>query len=354
MSNQRSGGAKLQEEIGELKQAIDRNDLDRVQRLMTRNPALHRAPLGYGKNGPLTWVAECRVPWEAPGALRLAMARWMIENGSDVHHGGDGPLMRAALRGERIPMMELLVAHGANVNAEWSGDFPILFAPCESVNPEAIRWLLEHGADPNCAKPGRRDTALDYLIGSYGRSPDLARCIDLLAGAGGVTRYDLPGVLDLLRGRVDRLGDQLDANAGLADRRFPELDCGSTGGRRLMLKGATLLHVAAEYGSVESARLLLARGAAVNARALVDDAGIGGQTAIFHAVTQFDDYGLAVTRLLLEAGADLTLRVKLPGHYERPEEVVECTPLGYAVRFPGSELPNERTIRLLREKGGAE
>ncbi len=40
----------------------------------------------------------------------------MIENGSDVHQGGDGPLMRAALRGERLPMMELLVAHGADVN----------------------------------------------------------------------------------------------------------------------------------------------------------------------------------------------------------------------------------------------
>ncbi len=233
------------EEIGQLKQAIDRNDLDRVQGLMTRNPALHRAQLGYGKNGPLTWVAECRVPWEAPGPARLAMARWMIENGSDVHQGGDGPLMRAALRGERIPMMELLVAHGADVNAEWNGDFPILFAPCESINPDAIRWLLEHGADPNCAKPGRRDTALDYLIGSYGRTPELARCIDLLAGGGGVTRYDLPGVLELLRGRLDRLGEQLDANPELAKRRFAELDCGSTGGRRLLLKGATLLHVAA-------------------------------------------------------------------------------------------------------------
>ena len=82
--------------VGQLKQAIDANDLERVQQLMTRHPELHRGPLGYGKNGPLTWVAECRVPREAPSAARLAMARWMIENGSDVHQGGDGPLMRAA------------------------------------------------------------------------------------------------------------------------------------------------------------------------------------------------------------------------------------------------------------------
>ena len=76
-------------EIGQLKQAIDANDLERVKNLMTRNPELHRAPLGYGKNGPLTWVAECRVPWEPPSPARLAMAKWMIENGSDVHQGGD-------------------------------------------------------------------------------------------------------------------------------------------------------------------------------------------------------------------------------------------------------------------------
>src|ERR1700676_2387977 len=102
------------EEIGKLKQAIDTHNFDIVKTLMTRNPELHRAPLGYGKDGPLTWVAECRVPWEPPGPARLAMAKWMIENGSGVHQGGDGPLMRAALIGHRIPMMELLVSHGAD------------------------------------------------------------------------------------------------------------------------------------------------------------------------------------------------------------------------------------------------
>src|ERR1700749_5352654 len=110
-------------EIGELKSAIDRNDFDQVRAMMTRNPELHRAPLGYGKNGPLTWVAECRVPWEPPSEVRLAMAKWMIENGSDVHQGGDGPLMRAALSDTLVPMMELLVAHGADVNAHWNGSY---------------------------------------------------------------------------------------------------------------------------------------------------------------------------------------------------------------------------------------
>jgi hypothetical protein len=98
--------------------------------------------------------------------------------------------------------------------------------------------------------------------------------------------------------------------------------------------------------------LLLDRGAGVNARATVDEAGIGGQTAIFHAVTQSDDYGLPATQLLLDRGADFTVRAKLPGDYERPGEVVECTPLGYALLFGGDS--KRRTVALLRERGAIE
>ena len=341
------------EVIGQLKQAIDTNDSARIKTLMTHNPALHCAPLGYNKNGPLTWVAECRVPWEPPSAQRLAIAKWMLENGSDVHQGCDGPLMRAALFGHRIPMMELLLAHGADVNAEWNGYFPIIFAPCETVEPAPIKWLLEHGANPNCDKPGRKypGTALDYVIGTYGRSSQLGACMEILLKAGGVTKHDVPPVLDLLRGRLDLLAERLDADPALLNRQFPELEFGATGARRLTLRAATLLHVAAEYGNVEAAKLLLDCGADVNARATIDESGVGGQTPIFHAVTQYGDWGLPVAQLLMERGADLSVRAKLPGHYERPGEVVECTPLGYALRFPGGE---NKTVTMLRERGAAE
>ena len=336
------------EEIGQLKQAIDGNNLEAVKSLMARNPSLHRAPLGYGKDGPLTWVAECRVPWEPPGPARLAMAQWMIDKGSDVHQGGDGPLMRAALNGSRIPMMELLVANGADVNARWHGHFPILFAPCESIGAQSLRWLLQHGADPMC---GDNQTALDYVIETYARSAQLGECIEMLQAAGCTTRRGEPAVLAVLSGRNDRLVQFLESDPGLAKRRFPDLDFGTTANRRLTLRGGTLLHVAAEYGNEAAARLLLEFGANVNARVELDAAGIGGQTPIFHAVSQYADWGLAVARLLVAWGADLRAPARLPGHYERPEEVVECTPLGYARRFPGTD---SQTIHFLRGAGAVE
>lgn len=348
------------EEIGQLKQAIDTNDIVRVKTMMTRNPALHRAPLGYGKDGPLTWVAECRVPWESPSPVRLAMAEWMLEHGSDVHQGGDGPLMRAALNEYRIPMMELLVSHDADVNALWHGHFPIIFAPCESMDSAALKWLLDHGANPNCRDHGYEisghpypGTALDYLIAGYARSAQrLSACIDILLDAGGTAKYDAPAVLQLLRGRLDDLAELIDADPALVNRRFSELDCGMTGGRALTVRGGTLLHVAAEYGHLAAAALLLDRGADVNARATADEAGIGGQTAIFHAVTQFDDDGLPITQLLVERGADLAVRAKVPGDYERPGDIVECTALGYALLFGGAS--QRRTVMLLRERGAVE
>ena len=288
------------------------------------------------------------------------MAQWMITHGSDVHQGGDGPLMRAALASYRIPMMELLVSHGADVNALWHGHFPILFAPCEALDPVSLKWLLDHGANPNCRDHGYEisghaypGSALDCLIAGYARSVErLSACIDLLLQAGGETRYNMPAVLAVLRGRLDDLVKLMDAEPGVVNQPFPELDCGQTGGRSLLLQGGTLLHVAAEYGNVAAVAVLLDHGADVNARATVDEAGIGGQTAIFHSVTQFGDDGVLVTKLLLERGADLSLRVKLPGAYERPGEIVECTPLGYALLFgSGSQ---KRTVALLREWNAVE
>jgi hypothetical protein len=125
--------------IGQLKQAIDSGDLERVKELMTRNPELHRAPLGYGKNGPLTWVAECRVPREAPSETRLAMAKWMIEF-------------------DDIDMARWLIEKGADVNAKaaldadgFGGHTPLFHTVVTLAGSDdsAAGLLLDRGADPN-------------------------------------------------------------------------------------------------------------------------------------------------------------------------------------------------------------
>jgi ankyrin repeat protein len=247
-------------------------------------------------------------------------------------------------------MMELLVSYGADVRARGTKHSPVIFSPCDTLEPAALKWLLDRGANPNIGN----FSALDYVIEGYARSPQRSECIEILLNAGGATRHDNPLLLDMLRGRLDRLAERLDSDPGAIHRRFPEFGFGGgTGTRRLTLKGATLLHVAAEYGNFEAAKLLLQRGADVNARATIDDAGIGGQSPIFHAVTQFNDCGLAVAQLLIEQGADLSLRVKLPGHYERPDEVVDCTPLGYALQFPAGPTPS-KTVIMLKEQCAAE
>jgi hypothetical protein len=350
----------LLEEAGQLKDAIDRNDLPLVQSMMVRDRALHRAPLGYAKDGPLTWVAECRVPRVRPSQTRLAMAKWMIETGSDVHQGGDAPLMRAALSSERIPMMELLVSHGADVNAAWHGEYPILFAACEALSPDTLHWLLEHGADPNCGSeeawkargvshPG---TALDYLLGAYVRDAEvLGACIEILLRAGGKSKHESPAVLTVIRGRITELTELLDVSPALTHQRFPGLDFGATAARMLTLRGGTLLHVAAEFQSLDAARLLLDRGADVNAATTLDETGVGGQTPIFHAATQGGDAGLPLVQLLVERGADLAVHARLPGHYEAPGEVVECTPLDYALLFPGDQGPTSAYLKGLAVAG---
>ena len=346
-----------QTNAGKLKQAINQDDLSEVRRLLSRHPELRAAPIGYGGAGPLTWAAECR-GMERPTPVRLEIVEWLIASGSDVHEGGDAPLMRASLNGSRTSVMALLVERGADVNAAWHRSYPIIFAPCETLDPIALAWLLENGADPNCGDapawqskgephPG---SALDYLLGTYMRDKEaLNASINLLRGAGGLSRYDEPGVIATIRGDYDLVKELLDQDRSLIERRFPSLNIGATAGRILTLKGATLLHVAAEFGQVEVARLLLNAGADVNSSAFKDSEGQGGQSPIFHAATQNGDFGIEVVRLLISKGTDLNLCCRLPGHYEHPEDVFEGTVLDYARLFPGTE---NKTLEELRSAQG--
>jgi ankyrin repeat protein len=74
--------------------------------------------------------------------------------------------------------------------------------------------------------------------------------------------------------------------------------------------GVTALHICAEFNSVRCAKVLIDAGADVNAAADVDADGLGGQTPLFHAVNSNQNYCRPVMELLVDAGADLDLRLK--------------------------------------------
>ena len=345
---------------GQLKLAIDAEDLEEVKRLMTRHPELHRAPLGDSKSPPLTWVASCRVP---PSETRLAMARWMIENGSDIHQGGDAPLMCAASRDTTLPMTELLVAHGADVNEAT----PITLGPLELFAPRSLKWLLDHGADLHAA--AKSCCPIEMLTCIYTRRPkDKAACLEIV-GAAGFALPDTP-VMALHRSRLDLLQEHLDRDPSLLERRFAhgEVFFNRDGGPgdaypATPVSGCTLLHLALEFDDIDVARWLIERGADVNARAAIDAEGSEGHTPLFHTVVNLasgmglDDDSKA--KLLLDHGADPNARATFPQeaqfHDKAPTEALHgVTPVGYARRHPDQRIVNAPALAAIVRARGTE
>jgi ankyrin repeat protein len=348
----------------QLKQAIDADDLDEVKRLMTRHPELHRASLGPHNDLPLTWVASWRVP---PGETRLAMARWMIENGSDIHQGDDAPLIRAVGDDTTLPMAELLVAHGADVNARYNGTYPIIMFSLELFVPGTLKWLLDHGADLHSA--AKYCCPIGMLTCIYTRRPkDKSACLEIV-GAAGFPLPDTP-IMALHRSRLDLLQKHLDRDPSLLERRFTYgevfINHDGTPGDAYPgtpVSGCTLLHLALEFDDIEVARWLIERGADVNAGAPIDAEGFGGHTPLFHTVVNLasgmglDDDSKA--RLLLDHGADPNARATFPQegqtHGKAPTDALHgVTPVGYARRYSDQRCVNDPALAAIIERGGKE
>jgi hypothetical protein len=82
------------------------------------------------------------------------MIRYLLPFATDANEIVQG-MDTAATKGD-IPMIELLLSSPlANVNGKWSRDTP-LFRAGLAHNYETMKFLLEHGADPNLASRGLR------------------------------------------------------------------------------------------------------------------------------------------------------------------------------------------------------
>ena len=101
-----------------------------------RFPWLH-----HGVRRPALWAAVCVL-----GLLPLA--ELLLASGADPNDGVTFPL---AAGGGDIAALELLRAHGADVNQPWATDgAPTLYSILNWTDTDkGARWLLEHGADPD-------------------------------------------------------------------------------------------------------------------------------------------------------------------------------------------------------------
>ncbi len=263
------------------------------------------APLPHG----MTWAANT--------LERSAGLRWLIEHGADLKRtwNGDAPLHIAAQRWD-VPMVELLVRHGADINLRRADGRTAHTLALLHGNEPVAAWLLAHGAKDE-------STPLEKFVSACTRG-DAAHAREMLAAQ--------PNLRDELRAE-HHLMMQGPAERGNA----AVLDTMLVSGFDPNVKdkdGVTALHRAAMAGRVEAVRVLLAQGASVSnvdgmfsASPLVW--AVEGRS--HHAGPDSDHVGVA--RLLIAAGC--------PQEWQPPEKA------------PDPEGTQEKLIELCRAAAAA-
>ena len=289
------------------------------------------------------------------------LVRLLLEHGAEPN---DGESMYHAAERDHREVMELLLAHGAEISAThapWGNTVLYFLAGYQDGQPmaasamEGMRWLLEHGADPNVASDACQETPL-HRMAAMGRAGAAIQTLlehgaDVTrARADGRTAYELAlraghtEIAELLRpyGAAGELrpldsfmaacaaGDEasarrlLDSDRGLLDALLsaqPDILAHAAGhGRSDAVQtlialgldvaresgdGGTPLHWAAWNGRVETVRLLLEHRAPVNVR----DTRFGSSPLAWAAhgsenCRSADDDYIAVIDLLLAVGVD--------------------------------------------------
>jgi hypothetical protein len=203
-----------------------------------------------------------------------------------------------------------------------SAEFELLCA-FEEHSATDIRKILDAGFDVRASIKGR--SVINSLIEMYSRSDRFPECLQLLLDRGAV--LDDPRLVPVLLDDGVGLEAALRADPGLIKHRTSMVSAFTP------LDGASLLHVAAEFGHIRAARVLLAHGADVDARASLDGHGLNGHTPLFHTVNSNANRSAPLLELLLDAGArpDVRLHGITWGRgFEWETTVFDVTPLSYA------------------------
>ena len=170
---------------------------------------------------------------------------------------------------------------------------------CETHSVSDLRAVLDAGFDVRAPINGL--SPVMTLLEMYYRSDAFPECLALLLAAGGT--LDDPLLAPVLLNDATQLRAAIAANPSLLSHRT-SMRCTFT-----PLDGATLLHVAAEYGHLAAAAVLVDCGADVNARAATDADGLNGHTPLFHTVNSNANRSAPVMALLLAHGARTDVRV---------------------------------------------
>ncbi|MCZ6836211.1 MAG: ankyrin repeat domain-containing protein [Planctomycetota bacterium] len=223
----------------------------------------------------------------------------------------------------------------------------LLLGGFETHSVEEIREALDKGLD--ASQPTREKRPVDWLTEMYTRSDRFEACLRLLLDRGATIEDPLLEMVLLNDGA--RLEAVLRENPSRLDHRVTMVSAFTP------LDGASLLHVASEYGHLSVARVLINLGADVNATAAVDANGLNGQTPIFHTVNSNANRALPIMKLLLQAEARLDIR--LAGltwgrGFEWETTLFDLTPISYAQfgllpQMHRSESDIDANVRTLLE-----
>ena len=198
-----------------------------------------------------------------------------------------------------------------------------LLVAFELHSVDRIRTALDAGLDVRA--PIRDKSLVNWLIEMYTRSDRFSECLYLLLERG--AELDDPLIAPVLLNDADSLAVAIRGNPSILEHRTTIVSAFTP------LVGASLLHVAAEYGHLKVARVLLEMGADVDARADVDEFGLNGHTPLFHTVNTNWNRSEPVMRLLLEAGARTDIHllgITWGKGFEWETTFFDVTPISYA------------------------
>jgi ankyrin repeat protein len=137
---------------------------------------------------------------ESQNACPMAKARFMLVHSCEIF---SFYLQIAAAEEGHTKIVELLIQHGANIEAKNASGATPLWSACRNGRREVVELLLHHKANPNATATTRASTPL--LIAATYKHPEI---IELLKSAGADVKaskslytpgyYDTVDVLKLL------------------------------------------------------------------------------------------------------------------------------------------------------------